>query len=305
MGPSSRSFAGVVSRRHGIVTVAELGREHGAHELDRLRRHGVLVPVHPGVFRLTWMADTFEARCAAIVAARPDVVVAGIAAARLWGFRHVFPPTIPDVVVASPLQARRVVARVDDLPASHVVERDDGIRLTTRERTWFDCAVHLTDEKFTALTDWLVADGVAVPALWRITRELSGGERRGARRVRRVVSARADWQRPAGSRLEARLRRALRRRGLDIVAAPPLQLPNAVTVHLAAAAPTHRWAVEVDHVGWHGGRFGGGRVGRVHPATRIGWRVERVTDLDYRADPGAVADRLVADHAAWISQSAA
>jgi hypothetical protein len=261
--------------------------------------------VHPAVYRLASSPDTFEARCAAIVAARPGAVVAGLAAARLWGFRHVFPPTVPEVLVETASAVRRVVVRVErPVPASHVVERPDGIVVTTRERTWFDCAAHLTDDKFAALTDWLLTDGVAMPALWGVTRDLSDRGRRGGARVRRVVSDRPDWQRPRRSRLEARLRRSLRRRGLDVAIAPPLRLPNGSTVHLAAAEPGRRWAVEVDHLGWHGGRFALRPPGRAHPAERIGWRVERVTDVALESDPRAVVDALVAGHDAWASRSA-
>src|SRR5690606_14427831 len=118
--------------------------------------------------------------------------------------------------------------------------------------------------------------------LWRVRRRLSGRGRPGLARVNRVLSRRAAWQRPAGSGLELRVLRALETRGVTgIVRQPPLRLPDGVVIHPDGAIPALRWAVEVDHVTWHGGRLDAQRdKGRDRKARRIGWQVDRVTDVE-------------------------
>jgi hypothetical protein len=96
------------------------------------------------------------------------------------------------------------------------------------------------------------------------------------------MSKRADWQKPAGSGLEVRVLNALEERGVGpLLRQYPLELPNGMTIHLDAADPSIRWAVEIDHVTWHGGRFDAQRdKGRDRNARRVCWQVDRVTDQE-------------------------
>jgi hypothetical protein len=58
--------------------------------------------------------------------------------------------------------------------------------------------------------------------------------------------------------------------------------------------PQLRWAVEVDHVTWHGGRFDAqADKGRDRQARRIGWQVDRVTDLELTTAFKRTIDELV------------
>jgi very-short-patch-repair endonuclease len=56
-----------------------------------------------------------------------------------------------------------------------------------------------------------------------------------------------------------------------------------VVIHPDGALPAIRWAVEVDHVTWHGGRLDAQRdKGRDRKLRRIGWQVDRVTDIELK-----------------------
>jgi len=162
------------------------------------------------------------------------------------------------------------------------VVRVYGIRVASPPRAWFDCARDMDDDRFEALTEWVLDKHAGVPSLWRVRRRLSGRGRPGLARVNRVLSRRAAWQRPAGSGLELRVLRALETRGVTgIVRQHTLRLPDGVVIHPDGAIPALRWAVEVDHVTWHGGRLDAQRdKGRDRKARRIGWQVDRVTDVE-------------------------
>ena len=128
---------------------------------------------------------------------------------------------------------------------------------------------------------------------------LAGRGRSGSARVRRVLSLRPGWQKPAGSGPEIRVLRALRDHGLGhLVSQHPLRLPNGSMVHLDAADPAINWGREIDHVTWHGGRFDAqyDKV-RDRGARRLGWQIERVTDHECRSNLQAVVREVVELHA--------
>ncbi len=96
MATISRRLAEVVSERHGIVTHDELlADSQTRHSVRRLVETGLLVVEHKHVYRLATSPDTFESRCAAACAADRSAIIDGVAAARLWHFRHVWRPEIP------------------------------------------------------------------------------------------------------------------------------------------------------------------------------------------------------------------
>jgi hypothetical protein len=293
----STDLARRVAGRHGIVTTAELVADGFSHRAISYHvEHGALVRVHQGVYRLATSADTFEARCAAACAADPDVVVTGAAAARLWEFRHVGRPDVPIVLVAhdrNPLANGVTIRRTNLLDDQDRVERPDGICVATPPRAWWDCARDLGDERFERLTEWVLDHHATVPTLWRLARRMSARGRPGSARVNRVLSMREGWQRPAGSGLELRVLTALERRVGPLVRQHPLRLPDGTVIHVDAADPSARWALEIDHVTWHGGRFDAQRdKARDRGARRIDWQVDRVTDLELATDFTAAIDDL-------------
>lgn len=299
MASLSRTLSLQISEHHGVVTDAQL-RTDGVqlHVRRRLVTDGVLIQVHQGVYRVASSPDTFESRCVAACLADPTAVITGLAAARLWEFRHVRVCDQPVVLVAhdrTPLTRNVLLRRTNRLDPSEVVVRPDGIRVASPPRAWFDCARDLDDARFERLTEWVLDQHSSVPTLWRQVRSLTQRGRPGLARVNRVMSQRSDWQRPAGSGLELRVLDALDRRGVGpLVRQFPLRLPTGALIHPDGADPLVKWAVEVDHVTWHGGRFDAQRdKGRDRNARRIGWQVDRVTDRELADDFGAAIDELV------------
>jgi hypothetical protein len=287
-----------IATRHGVVGTDDLLADGISSSTIRgLVRGGVLVAVHSGVYRLATSPDSFEARCAAACLADGESVVTGLAAARLWQFRHTPRPDRPEVLVGHdrrPLTRGVLVRRTNLLEPEDVIIREDGIRIASPPRAWFDCALRLDDTRFEKLTEWVLDHHAGVPSLWRVTRRLSSRGRPGLARVRRVMSQREDWQRPAGSGLEVDVHNALAERGVGpLVRQHTLRLLNGTVIHPDVAVPHVRWAVEIDHVTWHGGRFDAQRdKARDRQARRIGWQVDRVTDQELRESFTACVDEL-------------
>ena len=264
--------------RHGIVSKDELIADgFTQHSIRRLVDHRTIEAIHQGVYRMTTSPDTFEQRCAAACLADQSVVITGRAAGQLWDFRHVGSSTVP-------------IALVED---EDIVERSDGIRIASPPRTWFDCARDLTDERFEMLTEWVLDHHAQVPTLWRTVQRLNQQGRPGLARVRLVFSARSVWQKPAGSGLELKVLRALELAGVpELVRQHPIKLPDGSVVHPDGALPDLRWAVEIDHVTWHGGRVDAQYdKGRDRKLRKVRWQVERITDAELRDDfTGTIAE---------------
>lgn len=286
----STGLANLIGERHGMAARHELLEDGWSrHRIETAVASGELVVCHPGVYRVHTSPRTFEARCVAACLADPELVVTGRAAARLWKFRHVRYDGAPIVLAEhdrNPLSGDVVVRRTNVLEQSDRVVRTDGIVAASPVRTWFDCGRDVSDATFEAITEWVLDRHATVPTLWSTIRRMDARGRPGLARVRTVMSLRSDWQRPAGSKLELRVLRALREVGVpELVQQHPITLPNRIVIHPDAADPEIRWALEIDHVTWHGGRADAQRdKGRDRGLRRIGWQVERVSDQELRED---------------------
>jgi very-short-patch-repair endonuclease len=287
MGRFSPQLTEFLAAHHGVIGVCQL-RDLGVsiHEQDKLVAARSIAQVHRGVYRLMAVPGSFEANCLAACIADDELVISGSSAARIWRFRHTH---TADVVVASvshdrtPVSRGVVLRRTNILGDTDIVVRPDGIRVTSPARTWFDRASELSDRYFESLTEQVLDDFCALPTLFDTVRRLSSRGRAGSARVRRVLSQRSAWQRPADSELELRVLRALESHGIVLVRQHPLRLPNGVLIHLDGADPVARWGVEVDHVTWHGGRFEAqADKARDRGARRIGWQIDRITDQECR-----------------------
>lgn len=299
MASITPKLADLISRRHGIVTRSDLvgdGLSNG--QIRHLVESKTIVGCHSGVYRMATSPSTLESQCAAACLADASAVVTGLAAAALWEFRAVREPASPIVMFdhdRNPLANGVLRRRTNVLADEDRVERADGIIVASPPRTWFDCGRDLDDETFEAITEWVLDKHTSMPTLWRTVRRLEGRGRPGLARVRRVISQRAAWQKPAGSKLELRVLKALERAGVATLARQhPIRLPNGVVVHPDGADVELRWAVEVDHVTWHGGRADAQRdKGRDRGLRRAGWQVDRVTDLELRHDFAGSISELV------------
>jgi very-short-patch-repair endonuclease len=288
-----------IARHHGIVT--KLDMVTSGTSIDAIRRavtDGSLQRVHAGVYRLSTATYSFEARCVAACLADQEAVITGPAAARLWDFHHVWVPDQPIVAVAhdrSPLNRGVVIRRTNVLEPIDWVIRADDIRVASPPRAWFDCARDLDDGRFERLTEYVLDRHASVPTLWSMRSRLNSGGRPGLARVNRVLSQRAAWQKPAGSGLELRVLKALEHRGVHgLVRQHPIRLDDRSVIHPDGALPGIKWAIEIDHVTWHGGRSDAQRdKGRDRQLRRIGWQVDRVTDQELREAFDATIDEVV------------
>ncbi len=154
----------LLARQHGVASTQQLlDTGLSARQLRHLQQSQDLELVLRGAYRTPSAPDTELARCAAVCAARSDVAIAGPTAGRLWGFRrlpsdhriHVLAPPASNPAIARWVVPFRTGARHDH----DVVERDDGIRITTRARTAYDLARWLGPDDLLSVIEQAAHDG--------------------------------------------------------------------------------------------------------------------------------------------------
>ncbi len=295
----SRELGRLVRRRHGVTTWQELkGDGMGSGTLRRYLDTGELVRLHPGIYRFGTSPDTLESRCVAACLADDRVVVSHLTAARLQGLRRVGDDDIVHLTVRGdrvPLSTGVVTHRTKTLAAGDVEQRADHIRLTTALRTAFDLASLLGDLDLESVIEQLLdRRRVSVPELHAIGRRLRAPGRTGSSRFCRVVCGRDGWLKPADSHLEVRMWRALSSGGISgLVRQHPVVLDDGRVVHLDIADPQCGWALEIDHVTWHGGRADA-QADKIRDRAlrRADWHVERVTDAEVERSLAALVLEL-------------
>ena len=204
-------------RNHGLVTRDGLLAEFTRRQIDYRVACGLLVPVHPGVYRVAGAPVTWKQHLhAACLAAGPGSAVSHRAATAWWGIDGGV-PGIVEIAVPRPewyrLDGVRQVHRATDLLEHHVVVRD-GIRVTTPTRSLIDLG---------AVAPWWIVDrayGHAIglklttaAAMRRTVDELSRKGRSGVGVMRRVLEERGDLA-PSDSWLAAKGDRLLQRYGI-------------------------------------------------------------------------------------------
>jgi very-short-patch-repair endonuclease len=145
MCPQSRKapekvLAEIASRSHGVVTRSELlaAGLTAAQVRHRVRR-GVLIRVHPGVYRVGHVAPSVEARyTGAVKACGEGAALSGRAAAHLLGLLRGSPPP-PEVTTHGWRRVKGVITHIRHLPPDEVTT-SRGIPVTTVTRTLVDLA---------------------------------------------------------------------------------------------------------------------------------------------------------------------
>ncbi|MEI7547633.1 MAG: type IV toxin-antitoxin system AbiEi family antitoxin domain-containing protein, partial [Actinomycetota bacterium] len=128
---------------HGVISTPQLrGVGCSARTAHRMVQRGELVPLLPGVFLSAQWPCGDEQRLVAVCARNPAAVIAFTTAARYWGYRKVNDRRLHVLVPhgCSPTMPGVVVHRCRRIDAVDIVERPDGIRLTSPPRTLFDSA---------------------------------------------------------------------------------------------------------------------------------------------------------------------
>jgi very-short-patch-repair endonuclease len=282
------ALADYLSSRHGVTSTAELlAFGHTRSQIARLVDVGVLVPVFRGVYRLRTAPDTLHARARAASLPGSTNVVTGRAGGRIYGVRRMGKVDVVEVRAphfANTLDAPWVrLRRCNAMPAVDIVERDDGIRIVSIPRLVFDLAADLSPLDLESVAEQVIDEGWCTAATLIDTgRRLYHPARPGAKQFLLVMESRPKFAKPADSHLEVVLHDALRRAGVrGLVGQYRLDLPGGWAIHADYAIPALRWAIAVDHRTWHGGAISGTRDKQNdRMATRIGWTVSRVGDLE-------------------------
>jgi very-short-patch-repair endonuclease len=263
------------------------------------------------VYRLAGAPPTEDQAMALACAVEADVVVSHVSAGRLWGLRRLGNDRRLHVLIGG--SANRtipgaVIHRCHQIDPVDVVDRPDGIRVTSPPRTCFDLAWWLSGERLESVIEQVVHDGMAtLPTMFSTGHRLCEHGRNGSARYRRVLESRPAWLKPVDSDLELQLERAVLAAGLPRpLRQHPLKLPDGKVIHPDFYWPEEREIVEVDHVTWHGGRQSVAYdKRRDRLVRRIGIGTTRVTDSDIRDDlPAVVADIaavLRRSHARYVS----
>ena len=272
---------------HGVVDLAHLAR--WGCPLSTVRRmvdRGELITMAPGVYRSAHCPPTGDALLVAACLRNPSAMAAFTTAGRYWGLRKMGPARKrPHVLVPhgrSPEIDGIIVHRCRRIDRVDIVERPDGIRLTSPPRTIFDVGDMIGDRKLASaleqVLDQYCTFGTVVDTLIR----LGHPRRPGSLTLGRVLSGRRAWQAALQSDLESRVLDEMRRQSLpDPVTQFGLILPRGREIHLDFAWPDRLVAVEVDHPAWHAGAYNTHRdKNRDRLAATLGWLTVRLTDLD-------------------------
>lgn len=294
----------LLARQHGVASTQQLlDTGLSARQLRHLQQSQDLELVLRGAYRTPSAPDTELARCAAVCAARSDVAIAGPTAGRLWGFRrlpsdhriHVLAPP-----ASNPAIARWVVPYRTDARHDHdVVDRDDGIRITTRARTAYDLARWLGPDDLLSVIEQAAHDGrlddgdfLDVAADWLSPR------RPWAREFLQTLDRRLPGG-AAESHPEVRVAEALGRAGVrGLVRQHRVELPGHGDVRFDLAVPELRWAIEVDLHPRHRETLGiASDERRDRAGGAIGWMTTRVSDVQYQDRFNETIAELAATHA--------
>jgi hypothetical protein len=289
----------ILRRQLGHATVRQLADAGvGRNARRRLVDGGAMVAAHKSVLRISSAPLTFEARCVALCLAHPVGFITGPTGGRLTGLRRM--PTADDIYFSVPhgihLSDDGVVLRqTTKIGAVDVVRLNNGIIVASGQRLAFDLARDLSAVDLASVIEQLIQrKRCTMGGLGATARRLCHPTRPGSMQFARTLIGRGD--RPASeSHPELVLGDALRARGVPVQPQfRDLVLPNDSKVRIDLAVPAVRWGIEIDvppdHLLLDGTTKDKRRDRQCH---RIGWQIERVTEIDL-LDLDGLLDELVA-----------
>lgn len=288
---------------HGIAAASTLERlGMSSSTMHRLAEQRRLVRVMPGVFRSAQWPVTFEQTLAAACARNDSVQIGFTTADRMWNFRGITDRGLHVLLVhgSSPELPGIVVHRCRRIDPVDIVERPDGIRLTSPPRSLFDSADMLGFDATRSVLEQILHEGLCtLDTVVDTVSRLYHPNRPGSRTMRAVVDSKPKWQRALHSGLELKVLMEIERQGLPApVAQCPVELPDGTIIHVDFGWPEWKVGLEVDDPTWHSGALESHRdARRDRKATMQGWLVPRVSRLDVEQGVrDAVADvRVIID----------
>lgn len=258
---------------------------------------GVLEVLHERVLHIMSSPMTLEARCVALCLGYPQGFVTGSTAGKLLGLRRmpnsdVVQFCVPHGAHVGPFDGVRLRQSTKIEPA-HIIRRGDGIRIASGARLAFDLAGELSALDHRSVVEQLLRDGRCTMAtLGRMGATMAHPARAGSARFVATLLGRSG--RPADSHPELLLAERLRARGVPVEAqVHPLLVAGSRPIRLDLAVPSVKWGIEVDVHPDHLLLDGTTRDKRRDRAShRVGWQIERVTELDL-FDLDGICDELV------------
>ena len=278
------------ARQHGVASVSQLlDSGLGLRQIERLERDGAIELVLRGVYRSCSVRLDELGRCAAVCLLRGDLAVAGPTAGRIWGFRrlpldrrvHLIGPPASQPTISSWVRVYRTAAIHDH----DVVDRPDGIRVTTRQRTAFDLARVLGPDDLLSVIEQAMRDGRLVDDdLRQVAVDWLSPRRRWARTFllqldRRIAGGAAE------SHPEVVVGEALAAAGVrGLVRQLEVDIPGYGPARFDLAIPKRRIAIEIDIFPTHDETIGRLRDRRRDAASAaMGWTTARLDRATYES----------------------
>ncbi len=303
-----KAFA-ILRRQHGHITVRQLTASGvGRNAVRRLVEGGAMVAAHKSVLRIASAPVTFEGSCVALCLAHPAGFITGPSGGRLMALRRMpaatsihfcVPHGIHLLIDGVVLRQSRKVTPLD------TVRLRSGIIVASGPRLAFDLAIDLSPLDHASVVEQLIQrKKCTIPGLGATARRLCHPTRPGSRRFAQTLLSRGD--RPAAeSHPELILAEALRSRGVPVEPQfSSLRLLDGSSARLDLAVPAVRWGIEIDihpdHLLLDGTAKDKRRDRQCH---RIGWQIERVTEIDM-LDVDGLVDELEALYTARLTVAA-
>ncbi len=195
-----------------------------------------------------------------------------------------------------------VVHRCRRIDPTDIVQRPDGIRLTSPPRTLFDSADMIGSEATTSVLEQLLNEQrITFGTVADTVRRLYHPNRPGSKTMLDVVRSRPAWRAALQSDLEVKVLEEISMQRLPVpVTQFRIRLPDGRDIVIDFAWPNAKLAVEVDRPAWHAGAVDShADKGRDRKLATIGWTSSRITDIDVNrglreavADIGRILTRL-------------
>lgn len=282
-----RSMDAWFSTHLGIISASTLvGFGCCDRNVDQMVERQELVRMLPGVLRSAQWPCNREQILAAVCARNPAAMIGFTSAGQLWGLRRMSDPRIHVLVPhgRSPQMAGVVVHRCRRIDPVDLVQRPDGIRLTSPPRTIFDSADMIGSEATASVLEQLLNEQtVTFGTISDTVRRLYHPQRPGSKTVLAVIRSRPIWRAALQSDLEFKVLEEISRQSLPVPATQFLvRLPDRDrNIAIDFAWPEFKLAVEVDHPAWHDGAIDSHTdKGRDRKLATMGWASARITDMD-------------------------